>query len=150
MDNIYSMKIYFAGSIRGGRPVASLYPFIIQHLSIYGEVLTEHVADVNLTSAGEDGPDDHFIYERDMEWLRSSDRVVAEVSIPSLGVGYEIGYAVSLKKPVLCLYQPGADRRLSAMIGGSPGVETAIYASMDELRARIDHFLEEPPRLPSE
>jgi len=31
--------------------------------------------------------------------------VVAEVTIPSLGVGYEIGRAVALGKRVLCLYR---------------------------------------------
>ena len=32
--------------------------------------------------------------------------IVAEVTQPSLGVGYEIGRAVDMKKPILCLYRP--------------------------------------------
>jgi len=32
--------------------------------------------------------------------------VVAEVTIPSLGVGYEIGRAVAMGKRVLCLNRP--------------------------------------------
>lgn len=37
------MKIYFAGSIRGGRKDAGLYKKIIDYLGKYGEVLTEHI-----------------------------------------------------------------------------------------------------------
>ena len=45
-------KIYFAGSIRGGREDASLYNSVIQHLSQYGTVLTEHVGLESLKSDG--------------------------------------------------------------------------------------------------
>ncbi len=38
-------KLYFAGSIRGGREDAALYRRIIQELGKYGDVLTEHVGD---------------------------------------------------------------------------------------------------------
>ena len=44
--------------------------------------------------------------------------VVAEVTVPSLGVGYEIGRAVAMGKQVLCLYRPQEGRLLSAMIRG--------------------------------
>ena len=47
------MKIYFAGSIRGGRNDKEIYLKLIQHLSNYGEVLTEHVGDQKLPETGE-------------------------------------------------------------------------------------------------
>ena len=108
------MKIYFAGSIRGGRSDASVYQSLIAYLSSFGEVLTEHVGRASLTDAGDDGPNDRYIHDRDMAWLAACDLLVAEVSVPSLGVGYELGYAVALKKPVLCLYNTGSGRPLSA------------------------------------
>ena len=37
------MKIYFAGSIRGGREEEETYLKLIEHLATYGQVLTEHV-----------------------------------------------------------------------------------------------------------
>ena len=37
--------------------------------------------------------------------------LVAEVTQPSLGVGYEIGRAVDMKKKVLCLFRPQSGRR---------------------------------------
>ena len=38
-----NIKIYFAGSIRGGREDKILYSQIIENLKKYGTVLTEHI-----------------------------------------------------------------------------------------------------------
>ena len=46
------MFIYFAGSIRAGRSDAQLYHKLVEMLKKYGTVLTEHVGNPNLTSAG--------------------------------------------------------------------------------------------------
>lgn len=129
------MKIYFAGSIRGGRADSELYRMIITHLQQYGEVLTEHIGDDGLTSMGEDGHSDREIFDRDMTWLSAADVVVAEVTTPSLGVGFEIGTALSLKKSVICLYRPAAGRRLSAMIAGCREVTVIEYKAVDDLKA---------------
>ncbi len=58
------------------------------------------------------------IYNRDVNWIRESDLLIAEVSTPSHGVGYEIGYALDLEKPVLCLFKNGVV--VSKMITGNP------------------------------
>ncbi len=134
------MKIYFAGSIRGGRVDAAVYHSLIECLSCFGEVLTEHVGDRSLTEAGDDGPSDRSIYDRDMAWLAVCDLLVAEVSVPSLGVGYEIGCAAAMKKPVLCLHK--SERPLSAMIAGNPEIQTAAYASLDDAKRILAAFFE--------
>jgi len=103
--------------------------------------LTEHVGDSALSEAGDDGPDDRYIYERDIAWLSSCDLVVAEVTAPSLGVGFELGWATALKKPVLCLHRIMPGRTLSAMIAGSPGIQTAAYSSMDEAETIMEEFI---------
>ncbi|MBV9217269.1 MAG: nucleoside 2-deoxyribosyltransferase [Acidobacteria bacterium] len=125
-------KIYFAGSIRGGREDQALYIAIVEMLREFGEVLTEHVSGADLTVAGE-SMNDTDIHNRDLHWLRASDRVVAEVTTPSLGVGYEIGRAVEWGKPVLCLYRGSSGRALSAMIAGSDGAIIKNYETVDEL-----------------
>ncbi|CAH1263113.1 DNPH1 [Branchiostoma lanceolatum] len=99
------MKIYFCGSIRGGRCDAELYGRIIEQLQAYGPVLTEHVGFKDPILKDIEG-DDVAIHTQDMAWLEESDVVVAEVTQPSLGVGYEIGRAVAWKKRILCLYRP--------------------------------------------
>lgn len=91
------MKIYFAGSITGGRDDAALYEQIIQELGQYGQVLTEHLGLKTLTSYGE-AKSAEEIYTRDVLWVREADVLVAEVTQPSLGVGYELGLAESLGK----------------------------------------------------
>lgn len=126
-------KIYFAGSIRGGREDASLYREIITLLQTRGEVLTEHIGSEGLTPSGETAMSDEEIYRRDMDWLTSSDIIVAEVTTPSLGVGFEIAKALDLGKQVICLFRPGNGRRLSAMIAGNTDVKIYAYQSMQEL-----------------
>jgi len=136
-----SMKIYFAGSIRGGRDDADLYFKIIEHLKRYGEVLTEHVGDKNLKLQGEDGLTNEYIHNRDLEWVLEAAVLVAEVSTASLGVGYEIGRAIENGKRVLCLHRCQDGKRLSAMIAGSPDVTNAEYRNIDEAIEIIDDFL---------
>ncbi|XP_040207662.1 2'-deoxynucleoside 5'-phosphate N-hydrolase 1-like [Rana temporaria] len=116
-----SLSVYFCGSIRGGREDRALYERIIQELQRYGTVLTEHIARPEISEAGEDAFEkgDKFIHDRDVEWLTQADVVVAEVTQPSLGVGYELGRAVAMNKKILCLFRPSCGRVLSAMIRGA-------------------------------
>jgi nucleoside 2-deoxyribosyltransferase len=134
------MKIYFAGSIRGGRDDAELYQRIITLLSEYGQVLTEHVGSKELPTTGEENLSDEDIHTRDMAWLSEADVVVAEVSIPSHGVGYEIGQAEALGKRVLCIHRPSAGRRLSAMLAGNTALQCETYESLEELDSVLKHF----------
>lgn len=96
-----------------------LYGSLVEKLSKYGEVLTPFVADKSITNLGsEHEGGDRAIHDRDVELLRQCSVVVAEVTQPSLGVGYEIGRAVAMGKQVLCLYRPQEGKLLSAMIRG--------------------------------
>ncbi len=135
------MKIYFAGSIRAGREDQEIYYQLIQGLQGHGPVLTEHVGDPDLTELGDDGPSDRMIYQRDMAWLAEADLMVADVTIPSLGVGYEIGRAESRGIPVLCLYRERDGRKLSAMISGNPKVTVTKYGTVEEALVYIDRFI---------
>jgi nucleoside 2-deoxyribosyltransferase len=136
------MKIYFAGSIRGGRDDAALYQRIIARLTDYGEVLTEHVGSEGLTLTGERELSDEAIYRRDIAWLMEADVVVAEVSMPSHGVGYEIASAEAVGKPVLCLYRQSAERRLSAMLSGNSALQCVSYETDEDLWPILDEFLQ--------
>ena len=114
---------------------------MIAELKKFGDVLTAHVGNPALSDLGDDGPNDRHIHDRDMAWLASCDCVVAEVTTPSLGVGYELGWATALKKPVLCLHRDLYGRPLSAMIAGSPDMQTSAYSYLDEAKALIGEFL---------
>jgi nucleoside 2-deoxyribosyltransferase len=136
------MKIYFAGSIRGGREDAALYFQIIEYLKTYGEVFTEHVGDTTLSELGDDGPNDKFIHNRDLTWLQASDCIVAEVTTVSMGVGYEIGRAVEAGKKILCLFRPDSGKNISAMIAGCDDLEFVNYSGLEEAKFAIADFLE--------
>ena len=133
------MKIYFAGAIRGGREDVALYLEIVKLLRAYGAVLTEHVAAPDLSVLGESN-DDRWIHDRDLAWLSDADCLVAEVTTPSLGVGFEIAKATEWGKRTLCLYRPGAGRALSALIAGSDRVTVREYQSAADLEAILDQF----------
>ncbi|AWP14713.1 putative 2'-deoxynucleoside 5'-phosphate N-hydrolase 1 isoform 5 [Scophthalmus maximus] len=166
-----TMKIYFCGSIRGGRDDVMLYRKIVEKLQSYGTVLTEHVSSTELSHrgvcdvielmschwsgvcdvtelmschwSGEDASaaGDRFIHDRDVNWLRQSDVVVAEVTQPSLGVGYELGRVVDMKKKTLCLFRPSSARVLSAMIRGADDGERFVVRDYGE--DEVDEVLEE-------
>lgn len=135
------MKIYFAGSIRGGREDQDIYFSIIKILGEFGTVLTEHIGDVALSGMGEVTRTNQEIFERDMSWVEESDMIVADVSRPSLGVGYEIGRAEAMGKPVLCLYREQPDKRLSAMIDGNEKLTVARYESVEDVYVIIENFI---------
>ena len=78
-----------------------------------------------------------------MEWLHACDLLIAEVTMPSLGVGFEIGRAIENRKPVLCLYRPQNGKRLSALIAGSPDIVTAEYRGVEEAQKIVRQFLDQ-------
>src|SRR5689334_19464077 len=120
------MNIYFACSITGGREFESVYQVIMKALlEDHHEVPTAHLADTGVAAIeGEIAPLD--VYLRDINWIRASDVLIAEVSVPSHGVGYEIGFALGLGKPVLALYEEG--RKISKMISGNPDPNLSVHA----------------------
>ncbi len=143
------MKIYFAGSIRGGREYVAVFQQIISYLRKYGTILTEHVADMSISSYGEIKPTDDVkrrdgeIYERDISWIHESDIVVAEISTPSLGVGYEIGYAEAKGKPIVACYHSSAEKRASAMIAGNRAITYISYDTVEQLFELLEENFEQ-------
>ncbi len=138
-----ALKVYCSGPIRGDLSFAENYRHLIEKVAETGAVPLTEVG----TSPGDDGEaapgDDSGIYERDMEWLREADCVVAEVSAPSHGAGFEICYALfALDVPVLLLHWKEG-KPLSAMLNGCghPRLELFRYTERNEMSARIGEFL---------
>jgi len=137
------MKVYFSCSLTGGRNDEAVYGALVDHLQAIGhEVLTAHLARPEVMSA-ERVVDPGEVYHRDIAWIEECQALVAEVSTPSHGVGYEIAYALERGKPVLCCYR--RDARVSKMITGndSPTLRVVAYASPDEALSLVDRFLGE-------
>ncbi len=133
------MKIFFAGSIRGGRQLIPTYRYIIRFLKSRNfTVISEHVAAEGLEKV-EARMTEQEIYEKDANWIEESDRVVAEITVPSVGVGCEICHAVKHNKPVLCVYQEGT--KASAMVLGNSKVTAKSYSNKNQLEEILLEFL---------
>ncbi|MCX6067610.1 MAG: nucleoside 2-deoxyribosyltransferase [Chloroflexi bacterium] len=138
------MNIYFACSITGGREFESSYLSIVDAMLADGhEVPTAHLAtpkvrELEITAAPAE------VYARDVDWVRNSDVLVAEVSTPSHGVGYEIGFALGLGKPVLACHR--SDRGISKMISGNPDANLTVrdYATPAEAVQIVREYLGRP------
>ncbi len=135
------MNIYFACSITGGREFESVYQALVSALTADGhEIPTAHLANPSVI-AREAVVSPRAVYDRDVAWIRGCEALVAEVSVPSHGVGYEVGFALGEGKPVLCLYSEG--RKVSKMISGNPhpNLQIRAYATQAEAVALTRDFL---------
>jgi nucleoside 2-deoxyribosyltransferase len=135
------MNIYFACSITGGREYEAIYQDLIAAMLADGhEIPTAHLAASTvmeleaIVSPGE-------VYDRDVSWIQNADAVIAEVSVPSHGVGYEIGFALNAGKRVLCLLHQG--RKVSKMISGNPhpNLMLKIYQDNQEAINLMQEFI---------
>jgi nucleoside 2-deoxyribosyltransferase len=136
------MTIYFAGAISGGRADVALYRDIIAALEADGHhVLAGAVAAEHVTASGET-LDSCAIFDRDLAWIAAADVLVAEVSMPSTGVGYEIATArYHYKIPVICLYRPAHTTRCTAMVSGDRGIDLIEYTEVADLLPRLTSAL---------
>ncbi len=135
------MNIYFACSITGGREFEPVYQAIVAGLEADGhEIPTSHLASAEVVHL-EKIVTPQEVYERDVNWIRAADVLVAEVSTPSHGVGYEIAYALGLGKPVLACYRQ--DKAVSKMISGNPDPNLVLrsYETATEALQIIRNYL---------
>lgn len=119
----------------------SAYQQIVAALTADGhEIPTSHLAQSEVME-NERVLTPQSVYERDVNWVKGCDVLIAEVSVPSHGVGYEIAYALGIGKPVLCIHEQG--RRVSKMITGNPDPLLSIqnYSSLEEAISQARDFL---------
>jgi len=137
------MNIYFSCSITGGRQDQGVYQALVRALLADGhEVPTAHLSSSDVMDL-EAVIDPREVYARDTAWVLGCDVMVAEVSTPSHGVGYEIALALGAGKPVICCWRQG--KPVSKMITGnsSPSLKLATYTEAEELIAGVRKFLAE-------
>ena len=135
-------KVYFAGSIRGGRINAGLYKRIIEYIQRNDTVLTEHVGNLALSALERGSQGDKAIYDQDTAWLRQADVVIAECTCPSLGVGYELAYAEHHNIPCHLFYDKSRTQ-LSAMLTGNTYFNIHPYEQEAEIYDTIDNILKQ-------
>jgi 2'-deoxynucleoside 5'-phosphate N-hydrolase len=137
------MNIYFSCSITGGRRDQAAYKLIVDHLTAQGhDVPTAHLSREDVLDE-EKVIDPLAVYSRDVKWVEGCDALIAEVSTPSHGVGYEIALALFLSKPVFCCYREGI--KVSKMLTGNTHTGMKVFNYSDEsiLLDAIDRFIED-------
>jgi len=132
------VKVYLAAPMLGVRKALPAVRTVAARLAGAGhEILTPHVLDDVLDVDRGLTPEE--VYERDVALLEEADVVVAEVSYPSLGVGFEIAYALLRGKRVVALCEEGRLRETSALIRGirDPNFKLITYRTAEEAAARL-------------
>ena len=142
------LKIYFCASVIGGQELVYLAKNIVDELKSMGHfVLTEHVAkkgtlEIEKKRLGKDIA--KIVFNRDLSWLKNdADMIVAEVSTPSLGVGYELSYFLEVvKKPVLCLYHRDHKKKVSFFILGNSNKNLKVieYKNTKEIKTILETY----------
>lgn len=136
------VKIYLAAPMLGDRSALETVREILSGLKRKGhKILTEHVVDDVLDI--ERGERPREIFERDIQFLDEADLLVAEVSYPSLGVGFEIAYFLLKGKPVLAFAKEERENKVSAMIRGITwdNFKFYTYRSVEDVLNLVDLFV---------
>ena len=137
------MKIYFSGSIYGGRQKLQTYKILVEELQKYGEVLDPEVADSQVIEKENDVTDES-IFKKLEQKLNQADIIFAELTVPSLGVGYELGYADSHNKKIIGIYDKTAVQKITTMVRGNKRIKvipyTDIYEIIDNLGSILENF----------
>ncbi|MFZ1519668.1 MAG: nucleoside 2-deoxyribosyltransferase [Ignavibacteriaceae bacterium] len=134
------MIIYCAGPIKGNTTYQENYFQLVQIVESLGhmalsEMSTKFHSSIPLNAKQ--------IYARDLKWLDGSKLMIAEVSGPSLGVGFEVAYALFHKKiPVLAVHHEQSGQ-ISSMISGCNDKKLVVknYTDNEDLANIIKSFI---------
>lgn len=136
------MNIYFSGSIYGGRQKIEAYKKLIKALTKFGNVLDNEAADDNVIIKEAIIPDNDA-FESLVNRLNQADLVFAEVTVPSLGVGYELGYADSHNKRIICVYDETITPKITTMLRGNNRLKIIPYTDINEIINNLENILKE-------
>ena len=134
------MNIYFSGSIYGGRQKLETYKTLIEKLKEYGNVLNEQVgSDTDLLDE-KNSSDENIFSDLESKMLQA-DIIFAEVTIPSLGVGYELGFADSHNKKIIGIYDKTVTEKVTTMLRGNKRIKLIPYDNIDEIITNIGNII---------
>ncbi len=130
------MNIYFCGSMTHSQEKMEFYKELIDYLEQYGSVLNKFVGEKIVYK------DNLDISKRDTSNLKNADILIADVSVLSLGVGFELGYADLLPIKTLIIYDD-AYPTPSGLILGNPNFAIESYKTIDDAKKIVDEFCKE-------
>lgn len=139
------MKVYFSATITENNELKNSYKEIIETLKKQGHKVLEYGSDQiepqNLLNRNEE--EIKKVYKELDNFLKQADVYIAEISQPSIGIGYEISQAISNRKPVLALnHKHKSDFQPLATIEGNKSkyLQHATYTE-GNLKNIVNDFL---------
>ena len=136
------MKVYISGSIYGGRQKVENYKAIIKKIEEFAEVLNKNIIDDDVIEK-ETFQKDNEIFEDLENKMREADFIIAEVTVPSLGVGYEIGFSDMIGKKIIAIYDLNDIEKVSTMIRGNERIKLIGYHKIEEITDNLERLLED-------
>lgn len=128
------MNIYFCGSMTGSQEKMADYKELIDYLENYGNVLNKFVGKKIIDMDSEE------IYKRDTSNLKQADILIADVTIISTGVGFELGFADMLDINTLLIYDENKPLP-SSLILGNPKFLKKSYNTIEDAKKIIRDFI---------
>lgn len=146
------MKIYFLGAVSGMNKFDENYKMLIQKLEDLGHnVLHKHVTAVQMEDILELDPHGHQEHYNQMtKNIKNSDFVLAEVSHPTIKIGYEIALALENGVPVLVMNSNKGEKLKYPLFLGYPkdkllfknytleNIEGVLTKSVEEISQLMD------------
>jgi 2'-deoxynucleoside 5'-phosphate N-hydrolase len=124
------MKIYYAHSITWAHTIGEREPsYIIPVLqSRWHEILSEEIYTTTAILT------DREIYIRDKDMIDRSDIILANLTNPSLWVGYELWYWEANWKRIIWFFQWNLKESISRMITGNSNIPVHKIYNIEELQ----------------
>ena len=134
------MKIYVSGSMYGGTQKIDTYRIMINELEKYAEVLNKNIADFNAIENEKYQKDEEIFQDLEAK-IMMADIIFAEVTIPSLGVGYELGFADKIGKKIIAIYDETYTKKVSTMIRGNKRIKLIPYTDINDICKNMNKLL---------
>jgi len=132
------MYIHFAALVDGNQTNYHLIVNLIHklnHTLVTNHYLKRTISEIEVESAVESIE----FHEKFISWMRKSDVIVYEITKNDINAGYEVSHAISMKKPVILLYQKGK--------GNIPyvfrGIESELLQIVEYNTQDIEYILSE-------
>lgn len=134
------MKVYVSGSIYGGRQKVEVYKKLIAKLETFSEVLNRNIIEDDVIEKEARVSDNDTFVDLENK-MREADILLAEVTVPSLGVGYEIGFCDMIGKKIVAIYDKNDIEKVSTMIRGNERVKLIPYTDIEQIVENLEEIL---------
>lgn len=139
------MNCYFTASIVGKKYYLLNYDQIVKTIRKKGiKIQAEHILETSEDEIRLESREKRITFHKRLEtWIKSADFMIAEVSFPSISVGYEISLAINMNKPVLILYSDTPPSLLAHHENDKVICEKYTAATLKEIIDDFVRYIEE-------